>query len=323
VAVNLISCDSGVDRIYIHDGISSTILSSFATPSTYPTGLAFDGTNLISCDRDADKIYIHDGISSTILSSFASPGGIPKGLAFDGTNLISSDSEADKIYIHDGISSTILSSFASPGDYPTDLTFDGTNLISGDNIDAFTSGISKIYVHDGISSTILYSFPSPGKSPAGLVFDGTNLISSDSEADKIYIHDGISSTILSSFASPGGSPGGLEIVPPVKPSLPTDLKCEGATNPTAVADTTPEFTAVYSHPYGHLAEYYRIQISRTPSFSDIVWDSGKTKLPSKISKGKQCQPIECKVTLPLDGSTYYWRIKFWDEAGEESDWSVE
>jgi len=309
VAGNLISC--GSNKIYIHDGISSTIISSFASPGSSTNGLAFDGTNLISCDDIADKIYIHDGISSTILSSFNSPGAHPKGLAFDGTNLISSDSGDSKIYIHDSISSTISSSFASPGDYPSGLAFDGTNLISCDYI-------GKIYIHDSISSTILSSFNSPGENPQGLAFDGTNLISA---SNKIYIHDGISSTILSSFDSPGRI--GLEIAPPAKPSLPTNLKCEGATNPTAVADTTPEFTAIYNHPYGYLAEYYRIQISRTPSFSDIVWDSGKVNLPSKISKGKQCQPIECKVTLPLDGSTYYWRIKFWDVGGKESDWSVE
>ncbi|MFV1626634.1 hypothetical protein, partial [Phaeobacter sp. JH203A] len=56
---NLISCDSGTDTIYIHDGISSTILSSFASPGSRPTGLTFDGTNLISCDSVSDTIYIH------------------------------------------------------------------------------------------------------------------------------------------------------------------------------------------------------------------------------------------------------------------------
>jgi len=315
VAGNLISCRSGA-TIYIHDGISSTILTSFSLGSIL-SGLTFDGTNLISCDSGTDRIYIHDGISSTILTSFVSPGSRPYGLAFDGTNLISCDYETGRIYIHDGISSTILTSFASPSGEPGGLAFDGTNLISCDYG-------ATIYIHDGISSTILTSFASPGSKPSGLTFDGTNLISCDSGTYRIYIHDGISSTILTSFASPGSIPSGLEIAPLAKPSLPTNLKCEGATNPTAVADTTPEFTAVYSHPYGaFLAEYYRIQISRTPSFSDIVWDSGKTKLPSKISRGKQCQPIECKVTLPLDGSTYYWRIKFWDVGDEESDWSVE
>jgi hypothetical protein len=35
------------------------ILTSFASPSIYPYGLAFDGTNLISCDTGSDRIYVH------------------------------------------------------------------------------------------------------------------------------------------------------------------------------------------------------------------------------------------------------------------------
>jgi len=322
VAVNLISCDGYPgNRIYIHDGISSTILSSFAGPgeSSYPdpSGLAFNGTNLISCDVNADRIYIHDGISSTILSSFASPGSSPTGLAFDGTNLISCDATSAKIYIHDGISSTILSSFAGPGSALNGLAFDGTNLISCD------LNANKIYIHDGISSTILSSFASPGDFPAGLAFDGTNLISCDYGTDKIYIHDGISSTILSSFASPGTWPAGLEVAPTAKPSTPTNLKCEGAVNPTGVTDRNPELTATYSHIYGYDGRYYRVQVSRTSNFSDIVWDSGKKRLITDISKGDTCQPISVGQTLPLDGSKYYWRIKFWDINDNEGDWSTE
>ena len=79
---------------------SSTILSSFASPSTSPTGLAYDGTNLISCDYSSTTIYIHDGVSSTILSSFASPSASPSGLTYDGTNLISCDYTSDTVYIH-------------------------------------------------------------------------------------------------------------------------------------------------------------------------------------------------------------------------------
>jgi len=191
--------------------------SSFASPSTNPYGLTFDGTNLISCDKNSNLIYIHDGISSTILSSFASPSTDPTGLTFDGTNLISCDSFSNLIYIHDGISSTILNSFASPGTNPTGLAFDGTNLISCD------SYVTLIYIHDGISSTILNSFASPGNL-FGLTFDGTNLISCDFSSDLIYIHDGISSTILSSFASPSTGPTGLAF------DGPNLISCDSGTN---------------------------------------------------------------------------------------------
>jgi len=316
VAVNLVHCYRY--SIYIHDGISSTILSSFtcASGDWRLEGLAFDGTNLISgmsnITSGASKINIHDGVSSTILSSFSGPANNLYGLTFDGSNLISCAYNAG-IYIHDGVSSTILSSFSSPTIYPGGLAFDGTNLISSD----YTTG-GKIYIHDGVSSTILSSFAGPGgEGINGLAFDGTNLISCDG---KIYIHDGVSSTILSSFSA---TSSGLEVVPTAKPSTPTNLKCEGAVNPAGITDRNPELTATYSHIYGYDGRYYRVQVSRTSSFTDIVWDSGKKRLYTDVSKGDTCPPISVGQTLPLDGTKYYWRIKFWDINDNEGDWSTE
>jgi len=80
---NLISCDYDAKKIYVHSGISATITTSFASPSTYPRGLTLDGVNLISSDSDADKIYVHSGISATITTSFASPSLEPRGLTYD------------------------------------------------------------------------------------------------------------------------------------------------------------------------------------------------------------------------------------------------
>jgi len=97
---NLISCDNATDTIYIHDGITSTISSSFASPASYPNWLAFDWTNLISCDRVSDTIYIHDWITSTILSSISTPATATSWLAYTWTNLISCDLNSNLIYIY-------------------------------------------------------------------------------------------------------------------------------------------------------------------------------------------------------------------------------
>ncbi|GAG75932.1 unnamed protein product, partial [marine sediment metagenome] len=110
VILGLISCDDVTHTIYIHSGITSSISSSFLSPSTSPYGLAYDGTNLISCDTDStNKIYIHTGVSSGVSSFFASPGGTPTGLTYDGTNLISCDAGTNRIYIHTGVSSGVSS----------------------------------------------------------------------------------------------------------------------------------------------------------------------------------------------------------------------
>jgi DNA-binding beta-propeller fold protein YncE len=80
------------------------VLSSFASPSTNPSGLAYDTStgNLISCDINSDTIYIHDGVSSSVLSSFASPSTGPYGLTYDTStgNLISCDTADNTIYVH-------------------------------------------------------------------------------------------------------------------------------------------------------------------------------------------------------------------------------
>jgi len=317
MAKNLISSDTGgTGKIYVHDGISSTILLSFSSPGDEPYGLAYNGTNLISSDSIKDGIYIHDGISSTILSSFSSPAADITELAYDGANLISADSGVDKIYIHDGVSSTILSSFSSPSSGPGGLTYNGTNLISSD------MASDKIYIHDGISSTILSSFSSPGADPKGLAYDGTNLISID-YFNGIYIHDGISSTILSNFSSPSTNPSGLTTAPSAAPSKPTGLKCEGQINPTNVTDQQPEFYATYDHIYGYKGKYVRIQIATDPSFSNIVWDSGKVAIPGDlVDAGTSDVYIgSSKHKFALDGTTYYWRCKFWDVSDNEGDWS--
>ncbi len=181
---NLISCDNITKLIYIHDGISSTILSSFESPNLSPFGVAFDGDNLISCGLSPNLIYIHDGVSSTILSSFACPSTSISDIAFDGTNLISCDTSTHMIYKHSGISATISSSFASPGIIPSGIAFDGVNLISCDG----NSTTGLIYIHNGISATILSSFESPALYIRGLAFDLVHLISSNTNTDKIYTH---------------------------------------------------------------------------------------------------------------------------------------
>jgi hypothetical protein len=74
--------------IYKVNPSDGAILSAFSSPATsYPTGLAFDGTNLWVVDRDQEKIYEVTRSGATV-SSFTirviSDYG-PRGLAFDTT----------------------------------------------------------------------------------------------------------------------------------------------------------------------------------------------------------------------------------------------
>ena len=185
---NLISCDSAAGIIYIHNGVSSSILSNFSAPASSPFDLAFDGTNLISCDSATDRVYIHDGISASVLSSFAGPSTNLYGITYDGTNLISFDAGTNLYYVHSGISSTILSSFSitEPTTAGHGITYDGTNLITTRAGSAGAIGV--IIVSNGVGPKIKTKLDAPSTNLNGVAYDGVNLISSDIDDDEIFLH---------------------------------------------------------------------------------------------------------------------------------------
>ncbi|MDY0096924.1 MAG: DUF2341 domain-containing protein, partial [Candidatus Dojkabacteria bacterium] len=107
------------------------------------------------------------------------------------------------------------------------------------------------------------------------------------------------------------------------PSAPSSLQTEGSTNPTAVGDLTPEFSAVFSDPdTGDTGIYYQIQVNTNNTFTGtVMWDSNKTPI-SPITNGARSSDISYDgTTLSNNGTTYYWRIKFWDNGDVESPWS--
>ncbi len=110
------------------------------------------------------------------------------------------------------------------------------------------------------------------------------------------------------------------------PLAPSSLLAEGATNPIGVTDTTPEFSAVCNHEGASMIfNKYRIQVATSGDFASPVWDSGASGTTmTNCLNGTRSQDISFGGTpLALDGTVYYWRIDFWDTAGNESPWSTE
>ena len=199
---NIVSCDSGTARIYLHSANTSTIINSFSSPSTNPQGLVFNGKDIINLDGSG-RVYHLSGFSGTVLNSFSTPGTAAKGLTFDNRNLVSCDSGTDRIYKYSSVSATVINSFSSISTSPQGLAFDGQNLFHSD------SNTDRIYLLSGFSSTVLTSFSSPSTTPTGLVFDGLNLIHIDSNTDRLYKFSGISSTITNSYSTISTTPTGL------------------------------------------------------------------------------------------------------------------
>jgi hypothetical protein len=90
------------------------------------------------------------------------------------------------------------------------------------------------------------------------------------------------------------------------PNAPTSPLCEGATNPTDVANRLPEFGWTFSDPdSGDMQGAYQILVGTTSGASDM-WDSGRviSSDSSDISYGGS----------DLDWNTeYFWQVRTWDD----------
>ncbi|HEC65063.1 MAG TPA: PKD domain-containing protein [bacterium] len=111
------------------------------------------------------------------------------------------------------------------------------------------------------------------------------------------------------------------------PASPTDLRlsqCPQEFNPIEIKQGKPRFSAIYNDPNtGDIANNYQIQVNTNSSFTGTeVWNSGKTSMDN-LDEGERCPEILYQgIKLTEDGTTYYWRIKFWDDEDNEGDWSV-
>ncbi len=112
--------------------------------------------------------------------------------------------------------------------------------------------------------------------------------------------------------------------PNYAPSAPTNLLCEGQTDPAQMEDTTPEFSAIYNdQDSGDIANKYQIQVDDNADFSSPLWDSGSAGTSmSNCTESTRCADITYAGSALADQTTYYWRIKFWDDDGEEGSWSA-
>jgi len=135
------NADSGTDKIYKLT-TNGTILNSFSSPGTSPSGLTWDGNYLWNADNNLDRIYKLT-INGLIVYSFDSPGTSPSGLTWDGNYLWNADYNTDKIYklTTDG---TVVSSFNSPGTFPRGLAWqDYSPIVCSSDSDCGADGFIR------------------------------------------------------------------------------------------------------------------------------------------------------------------------------------
>jgi RHS repeat-associated protein len=106
------------------------------------------------------------------------------------------------------------------------------------------------------------------------------------------------------------------------PTAPSVLYAEGQTNPTNISDPIPEFSAIYNDPdNGDIATKYKLQVSTSSNFTSIFWDSSTTSMAS-TTKGTRSPDVIYSGSSLASSTTYYWRIKFWDDENAEGAWST-
>ncbi|GAG76382.1 unnamed protein product, partial [marine sediment metagenome] len=77
---------------------------------------------------------------------------------------------------------------------------------------------------------------------------------------------------------------------------------------------------------GDIANKYRVEVNTASNFTGtVMWDSGADGTAmADCNQGNRCQDISYAGTaLSLNGATYYWRIRFWDDSGVEGAVSTE
>lgn len=89
-------------------------------------------------------------------------------------------------------------------------------------------------------------------------------------------------------------------------------------------DHTPAFSAVFDDPNtSDTSSYYQLQIGTDTDWTSAeTWDSTKSSIGSTCNENSRCADVVYGGgTSLVDGSTYYWRIKFWDNSDVGSSWS--
>jgi hypothetical protein len=111
--------------------------------------------------------------------------------------------------------------------------------------------------------------------------------------------------------------------PPAEPTLPycdNDSAQSGQINPTGITDPTPAFSAIYNDPdSGDIADKYRVEVNTASDFSGtVMWDSGASGTSmANTTAGSRSPDIIYAGTTLAGSTTYYWRVRFWDDGGAE------
>ncbi|PYV22884.1 MAG: hypothetical protein DMG24_15510, partial [Acidobacteria bacterium] len=103
------------------------------------------------------------------------------------------------------------------------------------------------------------------------------------------------------------------------PAPPVNLRSEYLSNPLGMDVAQPRFSWVLEHSErGQSQSAYQVLVAaRRQSLDDDKgdqWDSGKVEASESAQVAYAGKPLE-------SGRTYYWKVRYWDKQGRESEYS--
>jgi len=104
---------------------------------------------------------------------------------------------------------------------------------------------------------------------------------------------------------------------PSAPPAPFGLRCEYLVAPLGVDVAQPRLSWVLDHPErGQAQSAYQVLVSLQPGVpTGDQWDSGR------VSSAQSTQIVYAGKPL-ASGTTYYWKVRWWDKNGVASPWST-
>ena len=104
------------------------------------------------------------------------------------------------------------------------------------------------------------------------------------------------------------------------PAAPTDLRCEYLSNPMGADVQKPRFSWVLHHTErAQMQTAYQILIAG--SADGLARDGGNVWDSRKVDSSDSTQVVYAGKSLS-SGKTYYWKVRYWDTAGNASPYSA-
>ncbi|GAI62556.1 unnamed protein product, partial [marine sediment metagenome] len=263
-------CGAYNDKVYELSTTDFSVAKQANSPAVSPAGIGGDSSKVWHCDTGTDLIYELSTSDLSVVRSSSSPSTWPCGIGGDSAKIWHLDADAHKVY------ELSVSDFSVVRQATATGRSEGVQGIGGKTDVIWycaenESYVSKLHELSTSDFSSVRSTDAPTNWSSGVGGDNETIWYTQFGTDLAYELD---------ETEP----------PPQPPSAPTNLLCNGQTNPVDII--AEDFQAIYNDPNaGDIAQHYRLQVNTKSDFTGrMMWDSGKTPM-ADTPEGTYCPLI--------------------------------